>query len=140
MKRPEGVTAIAVWYFIEAAFLFLGACTIIAVLFGVLAAIGNDPDAQFWTSFGMLCGVVFLVVLGIAVVIAGWGLLSMKQWARWLAFILAIIGLFAFPIGTIIGAVIIWYLLKDDVRQAFEIAESGGFSEMTPSSEEGESA
>lgn len=140
MRRPEGVTAIAVWYFIEAAFLLLGACALIAILFGILAAIGNDPDAQFWTSFGMLCGVVFLVVIGIAVVIAGWGLLSMKQWARWLALILAIISLFGFPIGTVIGAVIIWYLLKEDVRQAFDMAESGGFSEMAPSGEEGESA
>jgi uncharacterized protein YqgC (DUF456 family) len=86
----------------------------------------------------MLCGVVFLVVIGIALVIAGWGLLSMKQWARWLAFILAIISLFGFPIGTVIGALIIWYLLKEDVKQAFKVAEGASFVEPAPSSEEGE--
>lgn len=136
MKRPEGVTAIAVWYFVEAAFLLLGACTMIAILFGVLAAIGNDATAQFWTSFGMLCGVVFLVVAGIALVIAGWGLMSMKEWARWLAFILGILNLFFFPIGTIIGAVIIWYLLKDDIRQAFEESSMGVYPELEPMDEE----
>jgi uncharacterized Tic20 family protein len=44
----------------------------------------------------------------------------MKGWARWLAIVLAALGLLAFPVGTVIGALIIWYLLKDEVRQAFE--------------------
>ena len=122
MKRPDGVTAIAVWYFIDAVFTFMLACTIVVVLAGIFSAIG-DPTGQFWTSFGMLCAVVFIGVTGIALVAAGWGLLQMKQWARWLAFILAIFTLFLFPIGTVIGALIIWYLLKDDVRDAFEEAE-----------------
>ena len=122
MKRPDGVTTIAVWYFIDAVFTFMLACVIVVVLAGIFSAIG-DPTGQFWTSFGMLCAVVFIGVSGIASVIAGWGLLKMKQWARWLAFILAIFTLFLFPIGTVIGALIIWYLLKDDVREAFEEAE-----------------
>lgn len=136
MKRPDGVTAIAVWYFVDAAFLLLGACTIIAVLFGVLSAIGNDQTAAFWTSFGMLCGVVFTIVTGIALFISGWGLLQMKSWARWLAIILAILSLFAFPIGTIIGIVIIWYLLKDDIKEAFEAAEGNMAAEVLPPEEE----
>jgi uncharacterized Tic20 family protein len=124
---------------VEAAFLLLGACSLIAILFGVLAAIGNDATAQFWTSFGMLCGVVFLVVGGIALIIAGWGLMSMKEWARWLGFILGILNLFFFPIGTIIGAVIIWYLLKDDIQQAFEESSMGVYPELEPmEAEEGE--
>jgi thiosulfate reductase cytochrome b subunit len=105
-----------------------------------LAEIGYDPSAQFWVSFGMLCGVVFLVITGIALVVAGWGLLGMKQWARWLAFILAIISLFAFPIGTVIGAVIIWYLLKDDVTAAFEEAAVDVYAEIEPITEEAEEA
>lgn len=135
MKRPEGVTAIAVWYFVDAAFFFLGVCILLAVLVGVLVAIGDDPDAQFWTSFGMLTGVVFSLAGGIALVVAGWGLLQMKSWARWLALILAILSLFGFPIGTIIGIVIIWYLLKDDVREAFEMAEGGMPAEVVASEE-----
>jgi hypothetical protein len=122
MKRPDGVTVIAVWYFIDAVFSFMIACTIVVVLAGIFDAIG-DQTGQFWASFGMLCAVVFIGVSGIAAVAAGWGLLQMKQWARWLAFILAIFTLFLFPIGTVIGALIIWYLLKDDVREAFEEAE-----------------
>ncbi len=139
MKRPDGVTAIAVWYFVDAAFLILGACALIAVLFGVLSAIGYNQTAQFWTSFGILCGVVFMVLTGIAMVIAGWGLLGMKGWARWLAFILAILNLFAFPIGTVVGALIIWYLLKDDVREAFEASQDAMYLEPVPPVDEVES-
>jgi hypothetical protein len=48
--------------------------------------------------------------------------------------------LFAFPIGTVIGGVIIWYLLKGDVREAFEMAESAMVPEEAPPSEEVEEA
>ena len=48
---------------------------------------------------------IALLVLGIAIlalptVIAGFGLLARKSWARPLTIILAIFNLFAFPIGT----------------------------------------
>ncbi len=129
MKRPDGVTIIAIWYFVEAFFLLVGLCSLLALpLSGVFGDIG-DPIGEFWAYFGVTCGVLWLLISGVALVLSGWGLLAMKQWARWLAFILAIFSLFAFPIGTVIGAVIIWYLLKQDVREAFEMAESAVFPE-----------
>lgn len=139
MKRPDGITVIAVWHFVQAFFLLIGACTLLAVpASGVFAEIG-DPIGEFWAGFGVTCGVIWLLITGVALVLSGWGLLKMKQWGRWLAFVLAIFGLFAFPIGTVIGAVIIWYLLKEDTRQAFEMAEGEMLMEEPPS-EEGESA
>ena len=139
MKRPDGVTAIAVWYFVEAFFTLMIACTLIAIPFsGVFSDIG-DPTGEFFATFGLTCGVVFVLLMAIAALLAGWGLLRMKQWARWLAFILAIFSLFAFPIGTVIGALIIWYLLKDDVREAFEAAEDAMVIDAAPPGDEVES-
>ena len=139
MKRPDGVTAIAVWYFVEAFFTLMIACTLIAIPFsGVFSDIG-DPTGEFFATFGLTCGVVFVLLMAIAALLAGWGLLRMKGWARWLAFILAIFGLFAFPIGTVIGALIIWYLLKDEVREAFEAAEDAMLIEPVPPADEVES-
>ena len=139
MKRPDGVTAIAVWYFVDAFFILMIACTLIALPFsGVFDDIG-DSTGEFWANFGVTCGVVFVLLSAIAALLAGLGLLRMKQWARWLAFILAIFGLFAFPIGTVIGALIIWYLLKDDVREAFDAAEEALVIEAAPPGEEVES-
>jgi hypothetical protein len=139
MKRPDGVTAIAVWFFVEAFLTLMIACTLIAVPFsGVFSDIG-DSTGEFWATFGLTCAVVFVLMQAIALLLAGWGLLGLKGWARWLAFILAIFGLFAFPIGTVIGALIIWYLLKDEVREAFEAAEDAMVIEAVPPGEEVES-
>lgn len=140
MKRPEGITIIAVWHFVQAFFLLIGVCALLAVpISGVFGEI-NDPIGEFWAGFGVTCGVVWLLITGIALVLSGWGLLRLKQWARWLTFVLAIFSLFAFPFGTVIGAVIIWYLLKDETRDAFEAAEIGMLAEEEPPMEEGEAA
>ena len=125
MKRPDGVTAIAVWYFVEAFFALTMACMLIAIPFSGLYDDIGDPIGEFWVSFTVTCGVVYVLIMAIALLFAGWGLLRMKEWARWLAVILGIFSLFAFPIGTVIGVLIIWYLLKEDVREAFDMAKGG---------------
>jgi hypothetical protein len=125
MKRPDGVTAIAVWFFVDALLLLFFACLLVAIpASGVIDEI-NDPIGEFWVIFSLTCGVIFILLSGFLSVMAGWGLLRLKQWARWLSIILGIFSLFAFPIGTVIGALIIWYLLKEDVREAFDMAEGG---------------
>lgn len=130
MKRPEGVTAIAIWFFVAAILTLIFACMMVAIpISGAIDSI-NDPVGEFWAIFSLTCGVIFIFVAGILSVIAGWGLLRMKQWARWLSLVLGIFTLFAFPIGTVIGAFIIWYLLKQDVREAFEMAEGGILTEQ----------
>jgi hypothetical protein len=135
MKRPDGVTAIAVWFFIDALFVLFTACLLIAIpVSGVFNEI-NDPIGEFWAAFSLTCLVVFILLSGIIAVIAGWGLLGMKEWARWLGIILGIFSLFAFPIGTVIGALIIWYLLKEDVREAFEMAGEAMLPEEVPPAE-----
>ncbi len=67
-------------------------------------------------------GILFIVGTGVAMllgmlaipgVIAGWGLLARRSWARILALVVAILGLLNFPIGTLIGFYTIWVLLQD---------------------------
>lgn len=119
--RPDGVTAIAVYYFLVAIFDLIGACAIVA--FPVASIIQtNSGSSLYFPLIGLSFGLLTTLVLAVLAIVAGWGLLRMASWARWLAFALAIISLLFFPIGTIIGAIIIWYLLKADVREAFEAA------------------
>jgi len=119
--RPDGVTAIAVYYFLVAIFDLIGACAIVA--FPMAAIIQtNSGSSLYFPLIGLSFGLLTTLVLAVMAIVAGWGLLRMASWARWLAFALAIISLLFFPIGTIIGAIIIWYLLKEDVREAFEAA------------------
>ena len=125
MKRPDGVTAIAVWFFVEVLLALFFSCLFSVLIFSGFINDINEPVGEFLVVFTLVCGGIFSLLFGLLSVFAGWGLLQMKQWARWLAIILGIFSLFAFPIGTVIGALIIWYLLKQDVREAFEMAEDG---------------
>ena len=75
------------------------ACILLAIPFsGVLADI-NNPTGEFFVVFSVTCGVIFMLLSGVLSVLAGWGLLIMKEWARWLAIFLGVFSLFAFPIG-----------------------------------------
>jgi hypothetical protein len=129
MKRPEGVTFIAIWFFIEAFFTLMFLCAIIAFPFsGVIDTIG-DPIGEFWVIFGVVGAGIFFFATVLLLLLAGWGLLRLSPWSRYLALVLAFFSLLFFPIGTLIGIIIIWYLLKKDVRQAFEASELAPYYE-----------
>lgn len=94
-----------------------------AFLFILLTGIGlavADPDARLvlpivGTAVGWL-----LIILGLPGLIAGYGLLTAKPWARVLALVIAILNLVNVPIGTIIGAYACWVLLQQPTREYFD--------------------
>lgn len=60
-----------------------------------------------------------LVVFFIFSLIVGVGMLQGKQWARSSGIIHAIIGLVSFPVGTVIGTLIIFYLGTPEISDYF---------------------
>jgi hypothetical protein len=84
--------------------------------FGLLPAIGaisGDPDATailslLGTAFGLL-----MVVLGLPGMLAGYGLLKRKSWARTLALVLGILNLVNFPLGTVMSLYTLVVLLQE---------------------------
>jgi hypothetical protein len=56
-------------------------------------------------------------VIGIPSLIAGIGLLKQKAWARTLAIVVAILALFSFPVGTIVGIYTLWVLTRQETGQ-----------------------
>ena len=52
--------------------------------------------------------------LGIAGVVAGWGLMAHRSWARMLAIVLGCISLIHIPLGTALGVYTLWVLLPGD--------------------------
>jgi hypothetical protein len=120
--RPDKVTLIAVWFGISAAFSLFVAVTSVLMLLGILLPeIGNDPEAGMVT-FGLSSGVFLFSGLGVLNIAAVVGVLQLREWGRWLAMVLAIMGLIFIPIGTIVGVFIIRYLLTDEATQAFGAA------------------
>lgn len=84
-------------------------------VFALLAGIGLlSMDAQAFGVLGVIGSVVglFLALLALPGIAAGWGLLARQGWARILAIVVAGLGLFNFPVGTAIGVYTLWVLLQ----------------------------
>ncbi len=121
--RPDKVTVIAVWFSINAAISHFAVAALLFVLpVFVERDIADDPDRGILIFARFFGGFLFggFGVLNIAVVV---GLLRLREWGRWLAIALAALGLILIPVHTIVGALIIWYLLKDEAKHAFGVAE-----------------
>lgn len=57
---------------------------------------------------------LFIVLLGLPAVIAGFGLLARKPWARSVTLVLGALNLLAFPLGTVLGIYQLWVLAMND--------------------------
>lgn len=87
--------------------------------FGLLATAGGEPGAAL-VSGGLataLGGVVALTA--VPNLLAGWGLLRTKEWARILALVLAVLNGLKFPWGTAFAVYTIWVLMHDQARPLF---------------------
>ncbi|HJR60951.1 MAG TPA: hypothetical protein VJ813_16185 [Vicinamibacterales bacterium] len=118
---------------------------VLAVLFIVFSALGVLAALGMMAVFGSAAGIVgataegeeaaiaipiigitgsFLVIFLLAVslpgLIAGFGLLSFRPWARILGIVLCAIQLIHIPLGTIFGAYGLWVLLNKESERMFE--------------------
>jgi len=130
MQRPTGVTVIAALALISGTFSLCGGCLLLG--FGaIVAPIGALFGSGQLGSNAFLSGVSWSI--GAAIFLAaGFGLLSLKQWAWWLGLIGAVWSLasslwgltqgaswcFALP-GLLLPAIVLIYLLQPRIRQAF---------------------
>lgn len=94
----------------HALFLLIG-----VFVFVLLTGIGTatrDPETMFILSVVGTSVALLLCGLALPGLLAGYGLLRRKSWARVLALVVAVLGLFNVPVGTLIGAYAIWVLLQ----------------------------
>ena len=127
--RSDGLTFISLYHFFAGLLSLLAMCGILTIpaTMGIaaIATVQNDPNTAAITGIiaflGLICSGVF-VLLAVANVAVGWGLWKLRPWARTGALALAVLRLLNFPLGTLIGALIIWYLLREDVKAEFDAA------------------
>ena len=143
MQRPVGVTVLAVLNFIGACFLVLGGLLAIvgAGFLGASAAAGKPMGPMALLAGGGIIIGVFFIIFAVIPVVIGYGLLKLKNWARIVSIVFAVIGIVgSLPglfsalghvviftlvvnlIGIGIDALIVWYLLQPDVKKAFAAA------------------
>jgi len=106
------------WIIIGALGILGSLCMGAAIVGGGL--ISEDETAILVTSIvAVVCGSLFFLE-NVLNIIAGFGLLKYKSWARILAIILGIINLFGFPIGTALGIYTLWAMFNQETKQLFE--------------------
>ncbi|RPI56726.1 MAG: hypothetical protein EHM55_04330 [Acidobacteria bacterium] len=117
------VKVLAVLYIIFGALGTLAGLGLMALLsFIGVAGAASDPDA--WMALPVL-GITgaalgaFLLMLSLPGVIAGFGLLKYRPWARILTIVLSALNLMNFPIGTALGVYGLWVMLSDDGSRLF---------------------
>ena len=125
MKRPDGVTVIAIYHFLSAGLKLIGICAILMIPMSAILLFADleGPELTIVTTV-LAFGAFALAASGALSVIVGVGLMRMRSWARWLAIVLAVLMLLSIPVGTIIGIATLIYLLQDKVGKAFAEAEA----------------
>jgi hypothetical protein len=97
--------------------------------FGLLAASQaavQDPNAAAAPAIvGLIvAGLgILMIVLTLPGILAGWGLLNTKPWARILTIVLSALNLLNVPIGTALGVYGLWVMTHREVEAQF----SGAF-------------
>jgi hypothetical protein len=143
MGRPVGVTILAILDFIGAAFCLLGGIGMI-LGGGFIATMMSQQGQGSAGAAGLLAGLgaaagVFIIVMGGVCALVGFGLWKLKGWARIVTIVLTgisaafqllgLLGSFAhFNLFAVvwslfwvaIDGLIIWYLLKPEVKAAFQ--------------------
>jgi len=124
VKRPDLLILVAIWEFITAFGALIGISAIAVFAF-------PDVIRPLWGPaltggiFGLSIAVlVLLCYTGIAIA-GGIGLLRDKEWGRILSIAHAALSLFWFPIGTVIGILILVYLTRSEVTEYFKASEAG---------------
>jgi hypothetical protein len=119
-QRPDGLTIISIWFYLSGAF-FLCITAVVAfmtIAFGIGAAFEEAGLLIPSAIFGVIA--LALMAMSLLNLVVGYGIWIQKPWARTGAIALAIVGLLFMPIGTIAGALILWYLLQPEIAAAFE--------------------
>jgi hypothetical protein len=89
----------------------------------------NDPDAMIAAGvLGAIGTAIFFLILVLSVpgIVAGWGLLNFKPWARVLTIVLSALNLMNVPIGTAIGVYGLWVLLNQETERMFSSGSPHG--------------
>ncbi len=82
-------------------------------LFGIFS--GDAANALLAGTIGLVVG-GFLAILGLPQLVGGIGLLAQKNWARYVLIVTSALGLFNFPVGTVLAGYSLWVLTNDDTK------------------------
>ncbi len=89
---------------------------------GIVSQVDSSIDAEQAAVILPIIGtvvVIILLVLSAPAIIAGWGLLGFRPWARVLTIVLSALHLLAVPFGTALGVYGLWVMLNAQTEPLF---------------------
>jgi hypothetical protein len=102
----------------HAAFLVIGVLGF--VFFFGIGAVSGDSDAMVVMPILAIVLAGIMALLGLPGMLAGYGLLKKRSWGRVLTIVVGVLGLFNFPIGTLISVYTLWVLLQNSATTYFQ--------------------
>ena len=110
---------VAGWLLIvsNALFLLVGGFVFL-LLVGIGFAVREAEATGILLVTGIAVGLL-LAALALPGIVAGAALLARKAWGRILAIVVAVLSLANVPLGTVIGAYVLWVLLQDAATEYF---------------------
>jgi hypothetical protein len=131
-NRPKGILILAIVMFFAA---FMGFIVFISTFINgtpldVIWTLNNSIPQDFKNSLlGKILG-IFVFIIGIVALSAGWGLLKGLKWAWWITVIIfvlngigdvvrVVLGGFEGIVGILIALIILYYLTRPDVKAFF---------------------
>lgn len=117
------VKILAVLFFVYNIFSVLLATFVWTFFTGAGISTGEAVPAFIVSGFGAALA-AYVGFFSLPGLITAWGLSKHRRWARVLTIILGVLGLFSFPLGTVLGVYTLWVLLDDDTALLFRKAAS----------------
>ena len=109
------LTMLAVFYALTSVGELAGAL----ILFGVasMGAFLPEPVAALLVGVvGFAIG-IFLLLLAVPGLLLAWGLVARRSWAVPLGWVLGVLNLLNFPIGTLLGGYTFWVLSSEETKR-----------------------
>jgi hypothetical protein len=92
--------------------IMIGGIVTILLAGGGLAA-GISPLTAFLMTIAVVISIV-AIIIAIPEIMAGWGLLLRKRWARILGIVVGALEIFHVPLGTALGIYAFWVLFNSE--------------------------
>ena len=124
------IKILGILHIVKGGLYLLGALVIFLVSGGVTGLVGwfgEGSDAAVAIPILGLIGAgltILLIVLSVPSILAGWGLLNFRNWARILTIVLSVLDLFNIGLGTVLGIYGLWVLLPTETEALFRTGQA----------------
>lgn len=109
------------WLHIVGAFLLVATGLFLFLFFAGMGAGAEDPEAfRILGALGFSL-ITFMVLMALPGLVAGYGILKKKSWARVIGIVVGALDLPIFPIGTVVGVYTLWVLTDRASIDYFEV-------------------